>query len=174
MFEIGRKSLWWLGVFGLAGVVGAIPALANDPGGLSDAEIQEILADHNRERAAVGTPPLTWSPEISAHAGEWARTLQSQGCVLQHRGVDSRIYGENIQDLVPGFGPGAAPENWASEKELYHGETIGDPDFVALHYSAMVWRTTTQMGCGVAWCGERGILVCNYHPQGNVSGQRPY
>lgn len=151
------------------------PALAQDPGGLSDAEIQQILAIHNRERAEVGVSPLTWSTQVSAHAGEWARILQGEGCQLRHRD-QGRKYGENIADLInPGYPAATAPERWAEEKQDYNGEAIGDPESMnPWHYTQMVWRNTTELGCGVAWCGENGILICNYNPGGNVSGEKPY
>jgi len=34
-----------------------------------------------------------------------------------------------------------------------------------------VWRSTTQLGCGVASFGGRPLYVCNYLPAGNVQGR---
>jgi pathogenesis-related protein 1 len=48
------------------------------------------------------------------------------------------------------------------------------------HYTQLVWRNTTQVGCGVADCAPDGLLtnrsiwVCNYSAAGNYIGQNPY
>lgn len=36
----------------------------------------------------------------------------------------------------------------------------------------MVWKATTELGCGAADCGpSRGVMyVCRYNPPGNVIG----
>jgi hypothetical protein len=38
----------------------------------------------------------------------------------------------------------------------------------------MVWRNTTQVGCGIGNNGRTDFLVCWYSPQGNYVGQVPY
>jgi hypothetical protein len=51
------------------------------------------------------------------------------------------------------------------------------------HYTQIVWKTTTRLGCGVALCDQNSpfmgfpkweFWVCNYAPPGNYNGQRPY
>jgi hypothetical protein len=39
------------------------------------------------------------------------------------------------------------------------------------HFTALVWKSTTKLGCGSARCSRlsnRVILVCNYQPAGNI------
>lgn len=40
------------------------------------------------------------------------------------------------------------------------------------HFTQLVWKNTTTMGCGCRLCGTRGwFLVCEYWPRGNVVGE---
>ena len=54
---------------------------SNNTGNAADF-VDTILGIHNRERVAVGVPPLTWSDSLAASAQNWARTYgdnQSNG-----------------------------------------------------------------------------------------------
>ncbi len=42
------------------------------------------------------------------------------------------------------------------------------------HYTQIVWRGTTTLGCAVARSSFREVWVCEYSPAGNIVGQRPY
>lgn len=49
-----------------------------------------------------------------------------------------------------------------------------DPNFTEEtgHFTQLVWKNTTTVGCGSRLCGERGwYLVCEYWPRGNVIGE---
>ncbi len=71
-----------------------------------------------------------------------------------------------------------AVDSWASEVPWYDyasnscnapaGKSCG-------HYTQVVWAKSTEVGCGVAICDDKGqVWVCNYKPAGNYSGQKPY
>jgi hypothetical protein len=69
--------------------------------------------------------------------------------------------------------PAEVVQTWIAEKGDY------DPDSntcagVCTHYTQVVWRTTREVGCGMAFDGERQVWVCEYDPAGNVAGHRPY
>jgi hypothetical protein len=48
------------------------------------------------------------------------------------------------------------------------------PGGSAGHYTAMVWHSTSEVGCGTSSRAGIAILVCRYNPPGNWEGQVPY
>jgi hypothetical protein len=155
-------------------------------------DMQDVLNLHNRERAEVKTPPLTWSDSLAAEAQNWANHLSTLGIVCSPQGCKpSPTHGaanENIalEITLPAELGSNSPvdlaQKWANEKVAYNagqrsGLGIG-------HYTAMVWKTTTQVGCGFApgavpdevtlSGGGTDFLVCRYSPPGNIPGQAPF
>lgn len=144
-------------------------------------DVESFVAYHNKTRAAVGVPPVEWSPEIAAYAQKWADRLAASG-VLEHRpnnGEWARIYGENLaidRSVVE------CAEAWHSELKDYPKVEPIPSDFSAFtagHYTQMVWRKTKRIGAGVAVVKQgrfKGmtLVVCNYDPAGNMVGDKPY
>jgi uncharacterized protein YkwD len=139
---------------------------------------QEMLAAHNQWRSQVGVPPLQWSNQLANYAQEWADRLAAQN-TFEHR--QNNRYGEN---LFWGSGRRWSPTevvgNWGSESRYFipgrafpNLSSTGNWQDVG-HYTQIIWRNTTEVGCGVARSGNREVWVCNYNPPGNYSGQRPY
>jgi pathogenesis-related protein 1 len=133
-----------------------------------------MVAGHDRYRAAVGLPGLKWSGKLEASAAAWAQTLRGRGCAMQHSG--SRTLGENLA-----WASGArltvaeVLEMWGEERRDYdHAANRCRPGAQCGHYTQMVWRGTTEIGCAAAACGAEEVLVCHYAPPGNWVGQRPY
>jgi Cysteine-rich secretory protein family len=137
----------------------------------------EILAAHNKVRAGLGLPPLKWSDRLAQGALNWAKVIAGLNR-MQHSGTGG--VGEN---LAIWSGNGASLDGligmWIRERAYYRPgtfpavSTTGNWEAVA-HYTQMVWRTTTEVGCGVADNGTTDFLVCWYNPQGNYIGQAPY
>ncbi|MCB0640702.1 MAG: hypothetical protein KDC44_03645 [Phaeodactylibacter sp.] len=147
------------------------------------AAMQGMLETHNAYRSEVGVPPLQWSDKLAQVASEWATELQRRGCKMEHRphsGQWDSPYGENIY-WSKGMArtPTHVAENWADEKASFDYEHANYSNFtsngkVVGHYTQMVWRQTTHVGCAMRKCGDAEIWVCNYEPAGNWMGQRPY
>ncbi|MEM6453443.1 MAG: hypothetical protein AAF703_24415 [Cyanobacteria bacterium P01_D01_bin.105] len=38
----------------------------------------------------------------------------------------------------------------------------------------MIWRDTTEVGCGLATANGYDVLVCCYTPPGNYQGEVPF
>lgn len=150
-----------------------------------------MLDAHNQTRAAVAVLPLTWSSRMSSYAQEWATHLaNNNGCKMQHRaavGMNTLGVGENLYWASPtqwsdgrteiqAITSAQVSNDWASEAVDYdYASNTCAVGKVCGHYTQMVWKTTTEVGCGMALCPDKGqIWVCNYNPPGNYIGMKPY
>ncbi|CAI5488933.1 unnamed protein product [Closterium sp. Naga37s-1] len=139
-----------------------------------------ILEEHNKARQEVGVPDLAWDDGVAATAQEWANELASKGCPLEHGGAEG--LGQNLYWLSPaGLTPEedrGAVQSWVEEKADWTPSPI--PDGCAKgkmcgHYTQVVWRDTTHVGCASAQCPDgSGMWVCNYSPPGNFVDQTPF
>jgi uncharacterized protein YkwD len=140
---------------------------------LTAAQKQEFIDAHNRWRSDVGVPPLKWSNDLENYAAEWAVINGKLNCNMEHR--TAHLYGENLYwSSGMDFSPKGAVDSWGSEIKDYHGEVVGQSKGVVGHYTQIVWRTTTEVGCAAFKCGSALLVVCNYNPPGNWRGQHPY
>ncbi len=147
----------------------------------------EMVAAHNAARAGANPPPqpalagLTWSTEAAAVAQAYAAR-----CEFEHN-KNRGPYGENLAAAAP---PGTKTdaqvvEDWVSEAADYsYTKNTCASGKVCGHYTQVVWRKTTEVGCATVICTENSpfgarfptwqLWVCNYAPPGNYAGQRPY
>jgi uncharacterized protein YkwD len=140
---------------------------------LTQSQKQEFIDAHNKWRSDVGVPPLVWNDDLENYAGEWAIINGKKNCKMQHR--DDTDYGENLYwSSGKPFSPRGAVDSWGSEIEDYNDELIGQEKAVVGHYTQIVWRTTTEVGCAAFQCGSALLVVCNYNPAGNWVGEHPY
>jgi len=132
---------------------------------------QEMLNAHNRWRSQVGVPPLRWSPQLASYAQDWANQLAARGA-FEHR--RNSPYGENLfWGQGRRWSPTEVVDDWGSEVQDYNYATNSCRGICG-HYTQVVWRDTTEVGCGVARSGSQEIWVCNYNPPGNYRGRKPY
>ncbi|GBD86236.1 D-mannose binding lectin [bacterium BMS3Abin03] len=138
-------------------------------------QAENIVDEHNRIRSDVGVGPVTWSNKLAAFAQDWADQLAANGCAFDHR--PNNKYGENLFEGTKGmYTVVNSVEAWGSEKQDYTYGPLGTTpqSGVVGHYTQIIWRNTKKIGCGVAECNGMIIVVCNYDPSGNYTGEKPY
>jgi len=133
--------------------------------------VQEILAAHNQYRSEVGVPPLEWSANLAATAQQWADHLAQTG-TFEHSGSAENL----AQGTAGAFSVTQLVDMWGGEKQYFsygtfpNVSTTGNWQDVG-HYTQVVWRNTTEVGCGLARGNGNDVLVCHYNPAGNVIGK---
>ena len=134
-----------------------------------------MVAAHNAARDRYGLPPLTWSAELATIAQAWADQLKAvRQCAMEHS-HDNR-YGENLawsRNMHPT--PADIVRWWVDEASDYDlaSNTCASGKMCG-HFTQVVWKTTLQIGCGVAHCGKDEVWACEYAPPGNWVGRRPF
>ena len=133
-----------------------------------------MLRSHNYYRSQVGVPALSWSSSLAGKAQRWANYLASNN-QFKHSGP-----GENLWKGTSGaYSYSQMVGSWGAEKRYFkrgyfpNVSTTGNWRDVG-HYTQVIWRKTTQLGCGGATGGGYYYLVCHYNPVGNVRGQPVY
>jgi uncharacterized protein YkwD len=141
-------------------------APASPPRASGDADA--YLAAHNGYRAKHCAPPLTWSPKLAELAQRWADALRAKGCAFGHSNGST---GENLAAGTTGtLDPESVTKMWYDEIALYKFPN-GGFSMKTGHFTQVVWRGTTQIGCGRSQCNGMDIFVCEYDPAGNWDGQ---
>lgn len=135
--------------------------------GLTETEVVELVAGHNKARADVRLQPITWDCRLANMAQEWASKS-----VYEHSDTD---LGENIfVSGDPNATMGTVMERWIGERMNWNnsaGTCAGGK--VCTHYTQIVWKPTLRFGCGInrnstgKW---KSVLVCNYAPASKNSG----
>jgi uncharacterized protein YkwD len=143
-------------------------------GGAAPAAWTDMLKAHNDKRKLHCVPALKWSADLAAKAQAWANK-----CTNAHEGGG----GENLAFFFPaGQSNATAFQNsWYCEVQWYDfnnpklvgGFKKGCDAPVNGHFTQVVWKGTTQLGCGKQTCtmnGQTGTYwVCKYAPGGNRS-----
>lgn len=136
-----------------------------------------LLVPHNLERSRWGVGPLQWDHGLAnaadSYAAQLARTKR-----WGHSGKASRPgQGENLWMGSRGaFSPEQMVGSWLSEAGFYrrgvfpHVSRTGSWSDVG-HFTQIIWRQTTRVGCALRSNGRWDYLVCRYSPHGNVDGR---
>ena len=166
---------------------------------LTQAEIDQILADHNAVRSAVSPTAanmtrLVWDPALATVAQGWVNQ-----CIWGHNASAGTEYaqlspnpggvGENVFVTTSSrasalAGSGSAVALWAGEVTNYtYASNTCASGQVCGHYTQLVWANTLRVGCAINQCASLSgltgfsnaqFLACDYNPAGNFVGQWPY
>jgi uncharacterized protein YkwD len=122
---------------------------------------KNIVNRHNKYRTKHHAPPLKWDETLANYAQKW-----SNGCVFEH---SQGQYGENL---------GLGYPNWTSVVDAWYGEVkdynYNKPGFSmdTGHFTQVVWKGTTKIGCGVKTCNNLSkgfkLYTCSYSSYGNI------
>ncbi|GAA5866246.1 hypothetical protein JCM1840_004054 [Sporobolomyces johnsonii] len=141
------------------------------PSSTAGADVRTLaLNEHNRFRALHNASALVWSQTLADAAAKWAAN-----CVFEHSQGAVGPYGENLA-ATAGYTTtivNGACQPWEAEASEY------DPtNPVYSHFTQMVWKGTTELGCVQQTCppgsifdaayGNATFYVCEYNPPGNV------
>ncbi len=141
---------------------------------------QRLLVAQNRERASLDLPPLSWSNQLAQGAHQWADYLRESGR-FQHSPdlPGGPRLGENIWGGThASFSPEEMVGAWIAEKKHFTlavfpmNSSTGKIEDVS-HYTQIIWRTSTHVGCYLSEGTNEDILVCRYSEAGNIMGGRP-
>ncbi|XP_018336979.1 PREDICTED: uncharacterized protein LOC108745354 [Trachymyrmex septentrionalis] len=139
--------------------------------------ITECLCWHNVYRQRHNAPPLTMSPQLCEYAQSWANHLAHTNTFYYK---NDRNVGHNLYCRPGGAVPGditgqEVASYWYSAVKQY--DFLKEPDILhanvnAGHFTQLIWARSCYFGVGKA-CSRSGkvIVVANYEPVGNVSGQ---
>ncbi|KAK4952276.1 hypothetical protein LTR66_013767 [Elasticomyces elasticus] len=146
---------------------------------------QIVVAHHNVHRNNHSASDLTWSPDLAATAATIAAS-----CVYAHNtDTNGGGYGQNIAAGIEAHNISAVITTlfYNSEvlyfKDLYDQAQPSMADFKHWgHFSQIVWKATTQVGCATQDCSSTGLAnagsnvapyftVCNYKSPGNYEKQ---
>ncbi|KAJ9488149.1 hypothetical protein VN97_g5157 [Penicillium thymicola] len=103
----------------------------------------EMLKVTNEYRANHDANPLQWNNTLADYSREWA-----EACIWKH---SKSSYGEN---LAYGYqNVSAAVIAWGDEGDMYNfGKPTGFTEETG-HFTQLVWKATTQVGCAAVNCG---------------------
>jgi hypothetical protein len=147
-----------------------LPLVSGSPGATA------FLEAHNGYRAEHHAPPVTWDDSLASAAEAYASS-----CVRGH----DQNRGHNIGENIYTFGssnevsvedpsiPGTATKKGYSEvKDWDFATSSSNGGGVTGHFTQVVWKATTAIGCGIASCpgmmmANSIFVVCRYSPAGN-------
>ncbi|KAM3559088.1 hypothetical protein ARSEF4850_004278 [Beauveria asiatica] len=144
-------------VLAAVGVISAMPLEVRDH---EDFEYKMLQAT-NWYRSQHGANALSWDRSLADYAANHASY-----CTRDHSGGP---YGENMV-----FGDWSSTAAWVDSfghERVQFDFDNGSADLATGHFTQLVWKATSEMGCGWAKCGDIYHVICEYQPRGNVADE---
>jgi uncharacterized protein YkwD len=158
------------------------------PAGKATTYQERVVDHHNVHRANHSAPALEWDSALASTAAKIAAT-----CVYAHSmDVDGGNYGQNIAAGVEANNVSAVITELFYNGEVgYYTNLYGqaNPDMTNFekwgHFSQLVWKGTTKVGCATQYCSgglanvgqyvSPHFTVCNYGAPGKslLPGRNP-
>jgi len=147
---------------------------------------EAALGNLNGGKKAVAMAKMYWDNELEEHAKAFSKYCHwdhSSNVGWSNLGYS---YGENLfaTSRDSGYNVVDAVTPLAEEHQYYDHDTGACSNPPCGHYTAIVWETTTRVGCAVTECssivglpsswGQATLVVCQYYRVGNWQGQLPY
>lgn len=145
--------------------------------------MQDALRVHNELRAKHGAPPVEWDDALAAREKVWLVQNAGSQCGI---GVHSPLDVKDInnrkaptgQENLYGKGPtpaspcGDAVRSWYSEIKDYNFATGNSNGGAIGHFTQVVWKTTTKIGCYMLVDSSNCVTVGCAYDTGNSGNNR--
>ena len=138
-----------------------------------------LLVPQNVERSRWGVTPLQWDTGLVQAADRYAAELARTNRWGHSAKATRPGQGENLWMGSRGaFSPEQMVGSWLGEAGHYRPRTFPNVSRTGNwadvgHYTQIIWRQTTKVGCAIRSNGRWDYLVCRYSPHGNVAGRLP-
>ena len=170
---VSRRSLFAL----LLTIASLLPAATASAAMTSFVPVPlRLLAAHNAERSRFGIAPLAWDPALAAAADGYALTLANTGRWGHSPKASRPGQGENLWMGTRGAFPvDAMMGAWLSERSLFRPGVFpavsSNANWADVgHYTQIISRRSTAVGCAIRANRSDEYLVCRYSPSGNLMG----
>lgn len=147
---------------------GKAPVAIGGPAALQ-AEVDKMTMATNNYRALYSANPLTYNPTIAAYA----QTVADK-CLFQHSDGNGGMYGENLAYGGVGYDSNDAINGWGTQEARKYVSSLADSakyDYQAGvftkdagHFTALVWKATTQFGCAWKICAPNTLDTTGAQP----------
>jgi hypothetical protein len=149
----------------------ALLALATVGLKAKSAVAQEILTLQNAKRSMHCAPPFTWSDALAAAAQRWAnactRDPMDPRRFVHSPAGDRPDQGENLAWGTGNLDAQTTVDLWYDEVKQYDFSSPGFSEATG-HFTQMVWKNSTELGCAMANCSGETLWICRYSPAGNI------
>ncbi|ORZ15772.1 CAP domain-containing protein [Absidia repens] len=122
----------------------------------------QIVQMHNIRRARHQVGPVRWNANLANYAQRWANQ-----CHYGH--TNDPRYGENIAMGLPTWE--SVMKAWSDDEEGLFNFQSGGFSVATGHFTQIVWKGTSMVGCAAQRCARGIYFVCEYAAPGNVRGQ---